>query len=115
MSDSGKREIDKYMKPDRSESPSKQIVDLQQEEERDAEFEKQLAIERQENARKKVAAARAVVADLRAKREAGDLDARNQFPACNERIFRYNYDNGNIKTSFVSGKKAYLSKYEHYP
>jgi hypothetical protein len=105
VASNGAREIDKYMVDnEKTSSLPLEVKDLDAEEEPDSEEAKQLALQRQENNRIRVAAARQVVADLT---DLNPIDGRTLFNSCKERIFRYNYDNGNIKTSFVSIDSLY--------
>ena len=71
--------------------------------EEDDEAARQEALRRTAEAREKVAAARYIVDSLHADRANGDtVDGRKMHMSCIERGFFYNYDNGNLKTSFVS-------------
>ncbi len=112
----GAREIDKYILGDSQTNnvvpvpgPSQntpEIVSLTSEGNADEEEEKRLALLRQANNKAKVEKARAVIVSLLEKTEE-NKDARTMFTDVIERVFRYNYDNGNLKTSFVSAPGMY--------
>jgi len=112
-------EIDKYMDQPieiadtntntdanaRPSSPLKEVFDSSPE----AQAAKDLALLRQFNNKQKVIKARKIVDALKAEQP---LDGRLLHTSCIERIFRYNYDNGNIKSSFVSAAGLYARPVE---
>lgn len=111
----GSREIDKYLTGKTangevrsgSASPIKEseIVNLNDDDNNDQDHEaKELALLRQANNKAKVVRARGIVNELLQKNE---IDGRLLFTDTIERTFRYNYDNGNLKTSFVSAPGMY--------
>jgi hypothetical protein len=93
------KEIDKYIDKQSTISPKKEVFVADEILSPDAQAVKDLALLRQTNMRIKVEKARSIVEALKASKP---VDGRTLYPSCEERIFRYNYDNGNIKTSFVS-------------